>query len=48
MLGVYNYTVLLTYFGMLTAFTGVSLALRGDIQGALSYLSDALRRLRYV
>ena len=38
MLGVYNYTVLLTYFGMLVAFTGVSLALRGNIQGALSCL----------
>ena len=38
MLGVYNYTVLLTYFGMLTAFTGITLAIQGDTQGALSCL----------
>lgn len=38
MLGVYNYTVLLTYFGMLVSFTGITLALHNDIQGALTCL----------
>lgn len=35
LLGVYNYTVILTYFGMLVAYTGVTLALHGNIHGAL-------------
>lgn len=35
LLGVYNYTVILTYFGMLTAYTGITLALHGDLHGAL-------------
>ena len=29
MLGVYNYTVILTYFGMLLSFTGITCALHG-------------------
>lgn len=35
MLGVYNYTVLLTYFGMLVSFTGITHAIHGDIRIAL-------------
>lgn len=35
MLGVYNYTVVLTYFGMLAAFTGITHAIHGDIHTAL-------------
>lgn len=35
MLGIYNYTVVLTYFGMLAAFTGVTHAIHGDIRTAL-------------
>ena len=35
MLGVYNYTVVLTYFGMLVAFTGITHAIHGDIHTAL-------------
>ncbi len=35
MLGVYNYTVVLTYFGMLVAFTGIAHAIRGDIHTTL-------------
>ncbi len=38
MLGVYNYTVILTYFGMLLSFTGITCALHGDLHGALLYL----------
>jgi CDP-diacylglycerol--serine O-phosphatidyltransferase len=41
MLGFYNYTVVLTYFGMLTAFTGISFALNKDIQSALICLMIA-------
>ena len=35
MLGVYNYTVILTYIGMLVGFTGVTFALGGDLHTAL-------------
>lgn len=35
MLGVYNYTVILTYFGMLISFTGITCALQGNLHGAL-------------
>ncbi|MBS6222772.1 MAG: CDP-alcohol phosphatidyltransferase family protein [[Clostridium] symbiosum] len=35
MLGYYNYTVVLTYIGMLTAFTGIVIACDGNINGAL-------------
>ncbi len=35
MLGIYNYTVILTYVGMLAGFTGITHALRGDLRGAL-------------
>ena len=35
MLGVYNYTVILTYFGMLVSFTGIAFAIQGDFKRAL-------------
>lgn len=35
MLGVYNYTVVLTYIGMLTGLAGIGLALRGGLPWAL-------------
>lgn len=35
MLGIYNYTVILTYVGMLFGFSGVVRTISGDIQGAL-------------
>ena len=35
MLGFYNYTVVLTYVGMLTAFFGVVFAIHGSIEQAL-------------
>lgn len=35
MLGFYNYTVILTYVGMLTGFLGVTRAIQGDVHGAL-------------
>ena len=38
MLGIYNYTVILTYIGMLCGFCGVIRAMSGDIHGALVYL----------
>ncbi len=41
MLGVYNYTVILTYIGMLTGFYGVICAMKGDIHGALVCLMVA-------
>ncbi len=40
-LGVYNYTVILTYFGMLVAYAGIACALRGDLHGALVCLMIA-------
>ena len=33
MLGVYNYTVILTYFGMLISFTGIFFTTHGDHYG---------------
>lgn len=41
MLGYYNYTVILTYMGMLTAFTGILAALGGNVSGALLCLMAA-------
>ena len=41
MLGVYNYTVILTYVGMLTGFTGVAFAMYGDLRKALLCLMIA-------
>ena len=38
MLGVYNYTVILTYIGMLTGFTGVTCAMQGNLKGSLIFL----------
>ena len=35
MLGFYNYTVILTYLGMLTGFVGITCASSGNIRGAL-------------
>ena len=35
LLGIYNYTVILTYFGMLTGYTGIIMALKGELHGAL-------------
>lgn len=35
MLGVYNYTVILTYIGMLTGLAGIGLAMRGGLPWAL-------------
>ena len=35
MLGVYNYTVVLTYLGMLVSFTGIFFAIGGDFKSAL-------------
>lgn len=41
MLGIYNYTVILTYIGMLTGFAGILRAMNGDIHGALVCLMVA-------
>ena len=41
MLGIYNYTVILTYIGMLVGFDGVVCAMRGDIHAALLCLMVA-------
>lgn len=38
MLGVYNYTVVLTYFGMLVSFLGISFAAQGNLRSALTCL----------
>lgn len=38
MLGIYNYTVILTYLGMLISFAGLTLAMKGEMQGALMCL----------
>ena len=35
LLGVYNYTVVLTYLGMLTAYAGITHALHGNLHNAL-------------
>jgi CDP-diacylglycerol--serine O-phosphatidyltransferase len=35
MLGYYNYTVVLTYFGMLVSFTGLAFASKGELHTAL-------------
>lgn len=41
MLGVYNYTVILTYLGMLAGFTGILFAMGGDVHMALLFLMIA-------
>lgn len=41
MLGFYNYTVILTYLGMLFGFTGITYAAHGNIRGALLCLMMA-------
>ena len=41
MLGIYNYTVVLTYIGMLTGFAGVTCAMNGSIHTALLCLMFA-------
>ena len=41
MLGVYNYTVILTYVGMLTGFTGMAFAMHGNMRQALLCLMIA-------
>jgi len=41
LLGVYNYTVILTYLGMLMGYAGISLALGGSLRGALICLMIA-------
>jgi len=41
LLGVYNYTVVLTYFGMLVTYTGITLSLNGDLHSALVCLMIA-------
>lgn len=38
MLGFYNYTVILTYFGMLASFTGIVYVMSGNISAALACL----------
>ena len=38
MLGIYNYTVILTYLGMLSGFCGILMAFEGRVQGALIFL----------
>lgn len=38
MLGFYNYTVILTYFGMLASFTGIAYVMGGNISAALACL----------
>ena len=41
MLGIYNYTVILTYIGMLTGFGGILRAIGGDPHAALVFLMVA-------
>ena len=41
MLGFYNYTVILTYIGMLAGFTGITYAINGDTHGAMILLMIA-------
>ncbi len=41
MLGVYNYTVILTYLGMLAGFAGILSAMRGEVHTALLCLMVA-------
>lgn len=41
MLGFYNYTVILTYIGMLVGFSGVTFALNGDPKTAMICLMVA-------
>lgn len=41
MLGIYNYTVILTYIGMLTGFAGILCAMDGDVHAALLCLMVA-------
>ena len=41
MLGYYNYTVILTYLGMLSGFTGITFAMKGNVYAALICLMIA-------
>lgn len=41
MLGYYNYTVILTYIGMLSGFLGITFAMNGDVHSALICLMVA-------
>ena len=41
LLGIYSYTVILTYVGMLVGYTGITFALGGEIQSALICLMIA-------
>lgn len=41
MLGYYNYTVILTYIGMLSGFTGITFAMNGNVHAALICLMVA-------
>lgn len=41
LLGVYNYTVVLTYIGMMIGFTGITFAMGGDIHAAMFCLMGA-------
>lgn len=41
MLGIYNYTVILTCIVMLVSFTGVTFALGGDLPAALLVMAAA-------
>ena len=44
MLGFYNYTVILTYFGMLIGFSGITCVLEGNRKGALAFRSFKLKK----
>lgn len=41
LLGIYNYTVLMTYLGMLAGYTGITLTLHGNLHGAMVCLMIA-------
>ena len=41
MLGIYNYTVILTYIGMLAGFTGITCAINGNTHNAMILLMIA-------
>lgn len=41
MLGIYNYTVILTYIGMLFGFTGITCTINGNVRGSVLCLMAA-------
>ena len=41
MLGIYNYTVILTYIGTLFGFSGITFAVNGNVRGSLLFLMAA-------